>query len=132
MTKIIELAHMLGEQIAKSDEIKNLEATKAAFDKDADLQSKMKEYETERILLAQEFSKEPDQADKIAISNLKARLEELSGEISRNPKYIEFSNAQKAMNDLMNSVNAEIKFCITGERPTSCTHDCKTCGGCAH
>ena len=132
MTKIIELAHMLGEQIAKSDEIKNLEATKAAFDKDADLQSKMKEYETERILLAQEFSKEPDQADKIAISNLKARLEELSREINMNKLYQDFANAQKAMNDLMNSVNAEIKFCITGERPSSCTHDCSTCGGCAH
>ena len=92
----------------------------------------MSEYEAERRALGQEFAKDSSEADEKAIANLKARLEELSGEISRNPKYIEFSNAQKAMNDLMNSVNAEIKFCITGERPTSCTHDCKTCGGCAH
>ena len=132
MTKVIELAHMLGEEIARSEEIKNLEAAKAEFDKDADLQSKMKEYETERILLAQEFSKEPDQADQMAISNLKARLEELSREINTNKLDQDFANAQKAMNELMNSVNAEIKFCITGERPSSCTHDCSTCGGCAH
>ena len=132
MTKVIELAHMLGEEIARSEEIKNLEAAKAEFDKDADLQSKMKEYETERILLAQEFSKEPDQADQVAISNLKARLEELSREINTNKLYQDFANAQKAMNELMNSVNAEIKFCITGERPSSCTHDCSTCGGCSH
>ena len=132
MTKIIELAHALGEEIAKSEEIKNLEAAKKVFDSDAELQGKMSEYETERLLLGQEFAKDSSEADEKAIANLKARLEELSGEISRNPKYIEFSNAQKAMNDLMNSVNAEIKFCITGERPTSCTHDCKTCGGCAH
>ena len=132
MTKVIELAHMLGEEIARSEEIKNLEAAKAEFDKDTDLQSKMKEYETERILLAQEFSKEPDQADQMAISNLKARLEELSREINTNKLYQDFANAQKAMNELMNSVNAEIKFCITGERPSSCTHDCSTCGGCAH
>ena len=132
MTKVIELAHMLGEEIAKSEEIKNLEAAKAEFDKDADLQSKMKEYETERILLAGEFSKEPDQADQIAISNLKNRLEELSREINSNKLYQDFANAQKAMNELMNSVNAEIKFCITGERPSSCTHDCSTCGGCSH
>ena len=32
MTKIIELAHALGEEIAKSDEIKNLEAAKDAFE----------------------------------------------------------------------------------------------------
>ena len=132
MTKVIELAHMLGEEIARSEEIKNLEAAKAEFDKDADLQSKMKEYETERILLAGEFSKEPDQADQIAISNLKNRLEELSREINSNKLYQDFANAQKAMNELMNSVNAEIKFCITGERPSSCTHDCSTCGGCSH
>lgn len=132
MTSVIELAHKLGEEIAKSDEIKNLEAAKAAFDSDKDLQEKMKEYETERILLAGEFSKEPDKADEIAISNLKSRLEELSREINLNPIYTAFANAQKALNELMNSVNAEIKYCITGQRPSSCTHDCSTCGGCAH
>ena len=47
----------------------------------------MKEYETERILLAGEFSKEPDQADQIAITNLKNRLEELSREINSNKLY---------------------------------------------
>ena len=132
MTKIIELAHALGEEIAKSDEIKNLEAAKKIFDSDAELQGKMSEYETERLLLGQEFAKDSAESDAKAIANLKARLEELSGEISRNTKYIEFANAQKAMNDLMNSVNAEIKFCITGERPSTCTHDCSTCGGCSH
>ena len=47
MTKIIELAHALGDEIAKSDEIKNLEAAKLAFETDAELQSKMSEYETD-------------------------------------------------------------------------------------
>ncbi len=131
MTKIIELAHLLGEEIAKSNEIKNLEAKKAAFDSDASLQSKMSEYETEKLLLGQEFSK-AEGADEIAIANLKARLEELTREISQNPVYADFANAQKALNDLMAEVNAEIKFCITGERPSACTHDCSTCSGCAH
>lgn len=132
MTKIIELAHMLGEQIAKSEEIKNLNETKNAFDSNEELQAKMKEYEAERILLGQEFAKSNDEADEKAIANLKARIEELTKEISQNPVYIEFANAQNAMNNLMASVNAEIKFCITGERPSTCTHDCSTCGGCAH
>ena len=132
MTKIIELAHALGEEIAKSEEIKNLEAAKKVFDSDSELQGKMSEYETERVLLGQEFSKEKDEADAKAIANLKARLEELSRIINTNKLYQDFANAQKAMNELMNSVNAEIKFCITGERPSSCTHDCSTCGGCAH
>ena len=132
MTKIIEIAHLLGEEIAKSDEIKNLEAAKAAFDKDADLQAKMSEYETERVLLAQEFSKETSDIDEVAVANLKARLEELSKIITVNSIYIAFAEAQRAMNNLMDSVNAEIKFCITGERPSDFTHDCSTCKGCSH
>ena len=132
MTRIIELAHALGEEIAKSEEMRLLELTTSIFDADEPLQEKMREYQTEKVLLAQEFSKEPDLADKIAIENLKNRLEELSREITANQHYTDFANAQKCVNDLMNSVNAEIKFCITGERPSDCTHDCSTCGGCAH
>ena len=130
MTKIIELAHKLGEEIAKSDEIKNLEATKAEFQADAELQGKMSEYEADRLLLGQEFAKDTNEADQKAIADLRARIEELTSEISKNPKYIAFAEAQNAMNALMAEVNAEIKFCITGERPATCTHDCSTCSGC--
>ena len=129
MTKIIELAHALGVEIANSEQIKNLNEAKNAFDSDSALQAKMSEYETERKLLGEEFSKNTDDADQIAIANLKARIEELTKEISVDPKYLAFANAQQAMNKLMADVNAEIKFCITGER-NDCTHDCSTCSGC--
>lgn len=131
MTKIIELAHALGEEIAKSDEIKTLEAAKNAYEKDAALQAKMSEYEAQRQILGQEFSKSPEEVDQKIVADVRARIEELTREICQNEVYIVFANAQKAMNDLMASVNDEIKFCITGERPTTCTHDCSTCGGCS-
>lgn len=130
MTKIIELAYALGDEIAKSNEIKNLEAAKGAFQSDAALQDKMNEYEADRMLLGQEFSKNSDEIDQRAVADLRARIEELSSEISKHPLYIAFSEAQQAMNALMAEVNAEIKFCITGERPEKCTHDCSTCSGC--
>ena len=130
MTKIIELAHLLGEEISKSEEIKNLEQTKALFQADEALQAKMSEYEAERLLLGQEFSKPTDEVDEKAIADLRARIEELSREISADEKYQNFAKAQQAMNALMAEVNAEIKFCITGERPSDCTHDCSTCKGC--
>ena len=130
MTKIIELAHALGEEIAKSNEIKNLEAAKGEFQSDAELQSKMSEYEADRMLLGQEFAKDTSEADEKVIADLRARIEELSAQISKSPKYIAFAEAQQAMNALMADVNAEIKFCITGERPSECTHDCSTCSGC--
>lgn len=129
MTKIIELAHALGMEIAKSDEIKNLEAAKAAYEANAELQAKMSEYEAERRLLGEEFSKSEGEADERAIADLRARIQELTAQITKDPVYIAFSEAQNAMNRMMADVNAEIKFCITGERD-NCTHDCSTCSGC--
>ncbi len=130
MTKIIELAHALGEEIAKSEQLKNLEAAKNAYEGAAELQAQMSEYQTDRKLLADEFEKGTDEADAAAVDKLKARLEELSRLITANPVYTAFSVAQNAMNELMTSVNDEIRFCITGERPNHCTHDCSSCAGC--
>ena len=92
----------------------------------------MREYETERFLLGKELARDASEANADTINSLKAKIDELAREIGSNTKYIAFSHAQGALNDLMASVNAEIKFCITGERPSSCTHDCSTCGGCSH
>ena len=128
MTKIIELAHMLGLEIAKSSEMKKLEEAKDAFEANLDLQNKMSEYETDRILLAQEYSKE--EADEKLIADLHARIEELATEITTNSLYLAFTQAQAEVNSLMNEVNEEIKYCITGERPSECTNDCSTCKGC--
>ena len=130
MTKIIELAHLLGEEIAKSDEIRALETAKEAFQADEPLQKMMAEYDAERRALGAEFAKNADESDKTVIENLKKRLEELSAEIVKNDNYAAFAAAQQAMDALMADVNAEIKFCITGERPSTCTHDCSTCAGC--
>ena len=130
MTKIIELAHLLGEEIAKSEEIRNLEATNNAFQSDEPLQKMMEEYDAERRALGAEFAKSADESDKTVIENLKKRLEQLSAEIMKNDNYTNFAAAQQAMDALMADVNAEIKFCITGERPSTCTHDCSTCAGC--
>lgn len=130
MNSIIELAHALGEQIAKSEQIRNLEAAKSAYESNKSLQEKLSEYKAEQNLLAAEFSKEADEQDAKVIADVKARMEELSRDVVVDPCYVAFAEAQQAMNDLMRDVNDEIKFCITGERPVHCTHDCSTCGGC--
>ena len=132
MTKIIELAHTLGLAIAESDEIKALEIAKDAYEADADLQAKLSEYETDRKLLTEEFIKEDNDAKEAAVAKLRAHMEALAAEIVVNDKYVAFTSAQAGVNALMAEVNAEIKFCITGERPSTCTHDCSTCGGCHH
>ena len=129
MNKIIEKAHELGLEIAASAEIRDLEAAKAAYEANEELSKLMSEYEIDRRLLGEEFAKNEGEADEIAIANLRARIEELTAIITKDPVYIAFSVAQQNMNKLMADVNAEIKFCITGERD-NCTHDCSTCAGC--
>lgn len=128
--KIIDLANQLGMEIAASEEMKRLEIAKDAYSADADLQAKVNEYEADRLALGQEFAKDPSEADQRAIADIRARMEELTKEITANAAYVEFAEAQKAVNAIMQAVNNEIKFCITGERSTECTHDCSTCSGC--
>lgn len=128
--KIIALANALGHKIAESEEMKRLETAKNAYTQDSELQAKVSEYEADRLALGQEFAKNPDEADQRAIADIRARMEELTREITANANYAEFAEAQKAVNAIMTAVNNEIKFCITGERPTECTHDCSTCSGC--
>ena len=130
MERIIEKAAALGQEIAASEQLKRVEETQAAYQADAALQTLLAEHETDRKLLAEEFSKATDEADERAIADLRARMTELGEQIMKNENYTAFVEAQKAMNALMTLVNNEIKFAITGERPSECTHDCSTCGGC--
>ena len=130
MDRITELAHALGEEIAKSDEIKALELAKERYETNAPLQEKLSKYEAQRRLLGEEFSKNSDEVDRELAEKLKASIEELTREITSDEVYIAFAEAQNALNTLMAGVNEEIKFCITGERPAKCTHDCSTCSGC--
>lgn len=130
MTKVIELAHLLGEEIAKSEELQSLSRAESAYQSDAQLHAWLTEHEADRRLLADEFSKSPEEVDEKAIADIRARMDELTALILANENYTAFANAQKAMNELMTAVNDEIKFVITGVRPDHCTHDCSTCGGC--
>ena len=127
MTKIIELAHTLGLAIAESDEIQALELAKEKYEADVELQAKLAEYETDRKLLAEEFIKEEGEQKEVAVQKLRDHMETLAAQIVVNEKYVAFTEAQSALNALMAEVNAEIKFCITGERPQKCTHDCSSC-----
>ena len=79
--------------------------------------------------LTEEYRKE--QKDQEMIDAIQARIESLYHTIVENPILIAYNSATEAVNALMNEVNSEITFQITGERP--CAHDCSSCGGgCGH
>ena len=126
--EIFELAAELGKKLKEDDRLKRLEAAKKAYESDPDLQKCMLEYEVQQRALQGEITK--DERDTHFIDIIQKRIDELYNKIMAHPVFTELNEAQAEVNELMNSVNNTITFNITGEEPSSCTHNCSTCGGC--
>ena len=124
--EIMEMAAELGKLVKQSEQYKKFEAADKAYDDDLDLLKLISEYNAQReIVEAEERKPEPDQA---VIENVEKRIHELYNEITTNTVFINYNEAQNELNQLMQKVNEEITYQVTGQRP--CTHDCSTCGGC--
>ena len=121
-----ECTKQLGEAIAASEPVKSYLAAKEAYDTSKELQEKLAEYSTDRMLLGQENMKDLAVQDNELIAKLESRVEALYEEIIRMDVYLNLTGAQQAVNLLMQEVNGDINFYAFGERP--CTHDCSTCG----
>ena len=106
-----------------------MEAAKKAYEADSALQKYMVEYEVQQKALQGEITKE--ERDTVFIDVIQKRIDELYKLIMEHPIFAELNEAQADVNELMNAVNNTITFNITGEIPSSCTHNCSTCGGCS-
>ena len=124
LEKAIELAYAI-----KADPILiEYQAARAAYDASAELQTKMTEYNAQRAILGQEFSKEVEEQSPELLDMVRNRMDELAREIAAMEEYKNFSAAQLKVTDLMNEINAEIQKIVFGIDPAAaCTHDCSTC-----
>ena len=120
-----ECTKLLGEAIAASEPVKSYLAAKEAYDTSKELQEKLAEYSTDRMLLGEENMKDLAMQDIELKAKLEARIEELYEEITHAEIYLNLTGAQQAVNLLMQEVNGDINFYAFGERP--CTHDCSSC-----
>lgn len=126
--EILEIAAMLGETIKKDERLVALKKAEEAYNTDSKLQTLMVEYNAQNTALTEEYKKAEKDAE--FIKRIEHRLNELYHEITENPVMTEYMQAQEAVNALMEEVNAEITYHVTGQRP--CSHDCSSCGGCHH
>ena len=127
--EIMELAAKLGQAIKADERIAKMNEAREAYEKDEDIQKLMLEYNAQQIAMAEEYKKDP--VDEKIIEAIEHRLDEIVGLVTSNPVFAQVNAAQEAVNKLMNEVNAEIEFQITGQRP--CSHDCHSCGSdCGH
>ena len=128
---IFDLAAALGKALKEDEKLVRLEAAKNAYEADAELQKMMVEYEVQQKALQGEITRE--ERDTHFIDTIQKRIDLLYNNIMSHPVFAELNEAQAEVNELMNAVNNTITFHITGEVPSSCTHNCSTCGGgCAH
>lgn len=127
--EIMELAAQLGQAIKADERIAKMEEARVAYEKDEEIQKLMLEYNAQQIALAEEYKKDP--VDQQIIEAIENRLDEIVAAVTSSPVFVMVNEAQEAVNKLMNEVNSEIEFQITGQRP--CTHDCSSCGSdCGH
>ena len=126
--EIMELAAELGKMLREDERLKKLEEAKNAYTSDVELQKKLLEYEVQQKAMQNEITK--PEKDTAFIDIIQNRIDVLYREITESPVFLNLNEVQAEVNELMNAVNATITANITGETPSSCTHNCSTCGGC--
>lgn len=126
--EIFELAVELGKKLKEDERVIAFENAKKAYEDDPILKKYMIEYEVQQKAVANEAAK--PERDMNLIEVIQKRIDELYKKIAEHPTFAELNRTQADVNELMNRVNQTIMTQITGEEPSSCTHDCSTCGGC--
>lgn len=125
----MELAAQLGQAIKADERVIKMDNARVAYEADTGVQQLMFEYNMQQIALQEEYKK--TSIDKNVIEAIEKRIDQIVAEVTANPTFIALNEAEEAVNALMQEVNAEITFQITGKRP--CAHDCSSCGSdCGH
>ena len=129
--EIFELAAQLGKELKKDERMVRMAKAKEAYENDGELRTLMREYQVQQIALEKTAGQKDVEARFLEM--IQDRINQIYDQIVAHPVYVELEAAQNEVNALMNAVNNTITFEITGEMPSSCTHDCSTCGGgCSH
>lgn len=126
--EIFEIATELGKALKNDARLVRMENARKAYEADEKLNTLLAEYNAQSKALRN--VSEQEELDPEFIKLIRNRIDALCAEIESNPVYVELNASQEDVNELMQRVNDTIMFNITGELPSSCTHDCSSCGGC--
>ena len=119
---IFELAAELGKALKNDKRLIALEEARKAYEADERVGKLMMEYEVQQKAIQNEAAKA--ERDETLLKMIQDRIDAIYDQIVGTETYKALEAAQEEVNKLMELVN------ITGEQPSSCTHDCSTCGGC--
>ena len=125
---IFELAAELGKALKNDKRLIALEEARKTYEADERVGKLMMEYEVQQKAIQNEAAK--TERDETLLKMIQDRIDVIYDQIVGTESYKALEAAQEEVNKLMELVNTTITFNITGEQPSSCTHDCSTCGGC--
>jgi cell fate (sporulation/competence/biofilm development) regulator YlbF (YheA/YmcA/DUF963 family) len=128
MSTVFDLAAQLGQALKDDERLVKLKAARQAYDQSEEMQNLIAEYNAQQAAIEQAAAAE--EIDTHLIDVLQERVNEIYTAITTHEVYLALNRAQSEVNALMEAVNNTITFNITGELPSSCTHNCSTCGGC--
>lgn len=131
MANIIEKVTELGELIKADERSQKLNSASAEFETDFNLSADLEEFEAVRTKLYANMQKEDKNEEENAKLNNDMRT--LYDKISTNKNYVNYSEAKKSFDAMMQEVFDTLQFVVTGQEPeseSSCGGSCSSCSGC--
>ena len=132
---VIEKARELGKMIQEDARYAEYYKAKEANDKDETLQQMIGDFQTKRMELNTEMSKDDRSAERLTA--LDEEIKALYSRIMSNENMVAYNEAKNAMDDMLNRINMVITYSANGEDPMTCPTEqqgcggsCSTCGGC--
>jgi len=131
---IITLAREIGKAIQADSKYLRLEKAKRKNDEDKQLQDLIGEFNLKRIEIQQEVQKADRNQEKL--NELDKKVKDLYLKIMSNENMVEFNEAKKDIDQLLNFVNQIIVGSVNGQDPdsieeqSSCGGSCSSCSGC--
>lgn len=131
---VIKLTRELGKAIQETEEYKNFIAASKRNEEDEQLQGYIGEYNI--INMNMENAMSGEKRDDEMIKKCNQDMRELYGRIVANESMINYNEAKKALQEMMNKINTIIDMCVAGEDPetceptSACSGNCSSCGGC--
>ncbi len=126
--EIFDKARELGEAIVNSNEYKTMKLAEAKQEQDEEAMKLLQEYSELRKSLGEEINK--GDVGKERMEEIRAALEEAYEKVTNNDVIVEYINAQRAFQAIIDQMNAILSYHITGQLPGGCSGSCSTCGGC--
>ncbi len=132
---VIDKARELGQLIQADERYAAYCKAKDANDKDEELQQLIGEFQTKRVELNTEMSKDNRSAERLTA--LDDEIKSLYGTIMANKNMAVYNEAKNAMDHMLNQINMVITCSANGDDPMTCPTEpggcsgsCASCGGC--